>query len=174
MTTIPKFAPGCYGSALAFDIEQSVCRRCAFATSCQTLHQENLAALRARFGIVAKPKPAAPPPEADKINPATMMLPKKVREHIERIERAGIKITDKLRAGENPFPTSGFAFLRVACHLLLNLPKPVDQKLLTFALEAKLNWRHDLANAHARMALQVLTHVGAVDELEGKFVLRRT
>ena len=54
MTTVPDFAPGCFGSALAFKADDAVCEGCIFKAQCQPVHLEALASLRARLGIKTK------------------------------------------------------------------------------------------------------------------------
>lgn len=168
-TRIPPFAPGCFGSALAYQGDNSFCRACVFQAECEPLHQQTLAALRARFGI----KVAALAKAATDKNGGALAVPQKVQALIERFERCGIRITEKLAEGQNPF-ASNFAFMKIACHLLLKLGRPVDRKMLTAAFTSKLDWAPPTAESHARMAFQALIHIGAVDEIDGRIQIRRS
>jgi hypothetical protein len=43
------FAPGCFGSALAFDLDDPTCQTCVFASQCQPVHVQSVATLEATF-----------------------------------------------------------------------------------------------------------------------------
>jgi len=176
MTEIPSFAPGCFGSALAFQTDSTICRNCPFAAQCQPLHEENLLALRDRFGIKPtrrgpKLKPAiVPMTDAD---PALMVLPVKVRRLIEKLDVSNLRITENLSKGINPFEGK-VPFLQIACHLLLRLGRPLPRPLLAQAFVQKLGWQQNTADAHARMAFQALAHIGAITDSEAGAVLKRS
>ncbi|RWB95666.1 MAG: hypothetical protein EOQ56_28365 [Mesorhizobium sp.] len=167
MTTIPSFAPGCFGSALAYQEEHPVCSSCVFRELCAPVHALNLKTLRERLKIpeayvVKERKP-------DDAQPG-LSLPKKVRELVERIDKANLHAVERLQAGDNPF--KGFsAFLQIAAHMLLK--RSINQEELTKAYLQTTKMGRDAAVAHARMALQALTHIGAIDMLDGIATLRR-
>lgn len=167
MTQIPPFAPGCFGSALAY-AENSFCRACVFREQCEPMHKQNLTALRARFGIDTNPRK-----RANVLDGADgLALPKKTQELVNRLDYGNLRITEKLAAGENPFET-GLAFMKIACHLLLRLGRPFDRGTLSAAFAHKLNWKDGTADSHARMAIQALVHIGAVDLNDGYISLRK-
>lgn len=181
MTDIPHFAPGCFGSALAFKEDDSVCMGCVFKAECQPIHLEARAALRARLGIklpeeIKAARPAKPKVEFLDQSEAALALPVKVQELVDKLDRGGYDVVNKLQAGENPFGAS-LKFMKVAAHLLLGFAKanrPLDAEVLTTAFVKTLGWQESTAQAHTRMAIQALTHIGAVDNLQGKIVLRRS
>lgn len=177
MTSIPNFAPGCFGSALAYQEEHPVCRGCKFAEQCRPMHEENLARLRAELHVKDKRQrfEMTRPTESNP-SPGAKVLPKKVREYCERLDRMRLNVTGNLAAGVNPFSPNSMSFLYVAAHLLMKLSKldkPLRANLLTDAYVHKLKCRESTAEAYARMALQIFQHIGAVDEIDGGFTLRR-
>ncbi|MFA9261821.1 MAG: hypothetical protein ACEQSB_00475 [Undibacterium sp.] len=173
MHEIPSFAPGCFGSALAYGEKIPVCRGCIFAASCQPLHEKNLAKLREHFGITIKQQTKI----ADKRKIASeggiLSMSLKVQGLLARIDESKIKVTESLKAGVNPFVGS-FPFLQIACHLLLRLEEPISQNTLTTALMTKMKWQQDTAKAHTRMAFQALMFIGAVDHSNGSITLRKS
>ena len=172
MSQVPEFSPGCFGSALAFREDIPVCLSCNFREQCKPIHIDNLAKLREHYGIkVAVPRIKRAPVVVS-TDESLLRLPKKVRELVERIDRSSIRITENLMKGLNPFETE-FPFMRVACHLLLRLDRPINQKLLSAAFMKKMNWLEGTADSHARMAIYILVHVGAVDHIDGQISLRK-
>lgn len=172
MTNIPNFAPGCFGSALAFQTDNSVCRACPFADRCQPLHEQNLAALREKFGITAvrrgpKLKPAVSPTG----DGSEMVLPVKVRRLIEKLDTANLRVAENIAKRINPFEGKS-PFMQIACHLLMNLKRPLDRQLLAMAFVQKLSWKQNTADAHARMALQALAHIGVITDTEAGAILK--
>lgn len=169
-----RLAPGCFGIGLIYKAEANECRVCPFQERCGPLAAERLAALRLKLGIVEKrpvvakstvrPAPAKPQ--------TSMALPKKVEELMVRIERAGIKVTETLARGENPFQSKPF-FMRIACHLLLRIPAGISRDQLKSALMSKLDWGDGTAAAHALQAVQLLEALGAAKEEDGILRLRR-
>ncbi|SER28827.1 hypothetical protein SAMN05216548_114111 [Faunimonas pinastri] len=174
----PLGAPGCYGSALTFKAEAAECKTCVFAANCGPLSAANMAYVRAKLGIVErKTKTAMRAERPKKLDPApaiqlTSNLPKKVEELLARFERAGIKVTERLSAGENPFEKTP-VFMRVACHLLLRLPSGFDRNMLRQALQSKLGWSSATAASHAIQACQALVALGAAEEMNGRLTLKR-
>ncbi len=165
MTSIPNFSPGCYGSALGYQSDSPICKNCPFREGCLPLHEQNLASLRAQFGITPKQKAvkastARPTPAA-----GALALPSKVQALVDKLDAANLRIGEKLAKGENPFEGK-VPFLQVACHLLLRLGRPVPRSLLSQALMQKFEWQQNTADAHARMAFQALAHIGIITEDE--------
>lgn len=163
---IPNNAPGCFGSALAFKSDNAICRRCPFAPSCEPLHAENLILLRAKLGIKVRNSTHVKNKER-----GVDSLPKKTQELVNKIEALNVKIVSALESGVNPFPPS-LNFMRIVAHLLIKLGF-VDRNLLSMSFATKLNWAPVTAEAHARMAIQALIHIGVVDETEGKVQVRK-
>jgi hypothetical protein len=173
---IPSFAPGCFGSALAFEEAAPVCSVCKFAEACRPLHESNLMILRERVGVKGKGnKNAKNPLVVDKpaAAPAELTLPKKVQALVEKLDNSSLFVTEKLKRGENPFSQPGMSFMKIAAHLLLKMTKPLDRPTLAYAFTAKLGWTDGTADSHARMAIQALTHIGAVENVDGLITLRR-
>ena len=162
-------APGCYGSALTFDVGSAECSQCMFAVQCGPKSEARMRYLREKLNL-PMPKTKAKPPVAAQARPVEMSLPKKVVDLLERIERAGIRVTESLSQGHNPFTKP--MFLRVACHLLLHLPDGIDMPTLTRALAKKLEWQEATAAAHAIQARQALIALGAAEEHNGKLRLK--
>lgn len=176
MTFIPAFAPGCFGSALAFEETAPVCAVCKFADGCRPLHERNLAVLRERVGVRGKGSKKAKNPLASQpaAHPAEMTLPKKVQALVEKLDSSNLRVTENFAKGVNPFATQpGMGFLKIAGHLLLKLRQPLDRATLAYAFQAKLGWTAGTADSHARMAIQALTHIGAVSNIDGLITLRR-
>lgn len=168
--------PGCFGYALAYRAEAAECNSCPFATQCAEIAAAQLARRRAELGIVVREKPKVQRPQraATEVHATGVLtegLPKKVEELLARIERAGISVTTALSKGENPFTTSP-AFLRVTCHLLLNMRAGIDRATLKTAFVRKLGWSEGTAAAHATQAFQALTALGAAIESNGRLTLR--
>jgi hypothetical protein len=179
MTTIPEFSPGCFGSAVAFKKDDTVCRGCKFASMCEPAHIEAQTALRERYGIKTTQEVLADHKqqrEAEKAqrqaakDPATLVLPKKTQDLIDRLDRGNYDVKGKFLRGENPFGAS-MQFMRLVAHLLLRMPK-VDKGLIATAFVQKLNWQQGTADAHARMAIQALEHIGAIINSDGVISLK--
>jgi hypothetical protein len=170
-------APGCYGSALTYEEGAPECASCPFAQNCAPLSAASLARIHEKYGIKPKapakrPAPAAPVVPVSK-SIFTDRLPAKVVSLIETLERRGVRITESLRQGRNPFTEKPVAF-RIACHLLLRSREGVDVPMLTQALQLKLNYTKAAADSNARVALQVLEAVGATVDVGGKIMIRRS
>lgn len=171
MTDIPMNAPGCFGSALAYDPSTAICSSCIFKEKCEPMHAANLVALRAKLGIAHK-EPTTPrlvTRERKTVNPG---LSAKAQALLDKIDAGGFNIVESLRNGINPFREK-FQFLRVACHLLLNVQYPISRETLRMAFMKKFNWSEDTANHHVRMTFQVLEHVGAIENNDGTMRLKR-
>ncbi|TXN07949.1 hypothetical protein FV222_01560 [Methylobacterium sp. WL103] len=174
-----SLAPGCYGFALSFKAGSPECSTCPFAGQCEITGAEQLARRRLELGITVREKRVRKPVAETEVAVAaigqvlTDTLPKKVDELIQRIEKAGIRVTEALREGRNPFLNEKPAFLRVACHLILHMPQGIDRKTLSIAFQKKLNWSEGTAAAHATQAFQALSHLGAAHEANGRLTLSR-
>ncbi|SOC90118.1 hypothetical protein SAMN05216358_0142 [Rhizobium sp. AN5] len=181
MTTIPQYAPGCYGSAVAFKKDDTVCRGCKFASMCEPAHLEAQAVLRERYGIKTSAQVyaerdrrlAEERAEREANRPADMLvLPKKTQELIDRLDRGNYDVKGKFSRGENPFGAS-MKFMQIVGHLLLNLKNTrIDRALIATAFVKKLDWQQGTADAHARMAIQALEHIGAICNQDGIISLR--
>lgn len=173
MTDIPQFSPGCFGSAIAFKATDSACVACPFAALCEPEHVKAQAALRLRLGIeTTYTRKVSKKAEGASVDPSALTLPKKTRELVERLDRGNFDIVGSLKRGENPF-MNAMPFMKLACHFLLRLQQPFSAKGLSTAYVTKLGWQQSTADAHARMAVQALTHIGAVDNVDGMITLRR-
>jgi hypothetical protein len=166
-------APGCYGMGTLFKAESNECSTCPFGATCGPKAALQLERIRAEMGIVVK---VAPPKRLVKnptVSPTALALnlPKKVAELMTRIDAAGIKVTEALAQGLNPFTTRP-SFLRVTCHLLLKLPMGISRDLLCTCFMSKLNWSKGTADAHVIQAVQYLKAVGAANEVDGSLRLR--
>lgn len=172
MNNIPEFAPGCFGSALAYDDAAPICTVCKFSAECQPLHATNLKALRESLGIpdsgVRKRKVENAP-----AGEAGMTMPVKTKALINRIEGAKLRVTESFANGVNPFANMGSNFLKIVGHLLLKSPRPLTRQDFAMAFQMKLNWSQGTADSHARMAIQALQYIGAIDEVDGAVKLRR-
>ena len=172
----PEFAPGCFGSALTYKATDMICRACPFAGDCAPAHEVAKAEMRARFGITVKSKPSADPkPEpsasGDVIESPEMVIDRKTQELLDRIDRSGMSIAGSLRDGINPFEKT-MRFMKVACHLLLRLPN-VSQDMITAGCMHAIGCQRNTAETYARLAVRVLTHVGAVEVNDGLLSIRR-
>ena len=181
MTTIPEFSPGCFGSAVAFKKDDTVCRSCPFAEQCEPAHLEAQQALRERYGVkttqqvIAHNKQVR---EAEKAarqaakDPAALVLPKKTQVLIDRLDRGNYDVKGKFARGENPFGQS-MRFMQIVGHILLRLKDGgLDRQLLAAAFVKKLEWQQGTADAHARMAIQALEHIGAITNNDGVISLK--
>ena len=172
---IPPFSPGCFGSALAYEDTAPVCTACTFAEKCRPLHEHNLELLRERVGVKGKGSKTAKNPLAQKpaADPAALTVPKKVQALVDKLDSSGLRITEKLSRGVNPFAdTQGMGYLKIAAHLLLRLKAPLDRQTLAYAYQTKLGWTEGTADSHARMTIQALTHIGAVRNIDGLITVK--
>jgi hypothetical protein len=181
MTTIPQYSPGCFGSAVAFKKDDTVCRLCKFAEACEPAHIEARAVLRERYGIKTSAQVYADRTQQlaeerrqrEANRPAEMLvLPKKTQELIDRLDRGNYDVKGKFARGENPFGSS-MKFMQIVGHILLNFKSArIDRPLLATAFMKKLDWQQGTADAHARMAIQALEHIGAIINRDGVIELR--
>lgn len=176
---VPYLAPGCFGSALHFQKKSMTCAACPFSGDCEPAHCISLQTMRDKLGIVAPTvrssaslKPVKN--EVDCDDPARLTLPKKVRELLGKLDREDLGIVEKMRSGINPFSgLDRYRYLLIACHLIMKMQTPVTQKTLSAGLIKSLHWANGTADAHARMAVQALCHVGAIENNDGILSVRR-
>lgn len=171
---IPQFAPGCFGSALTYREGDMVCGRCPFASDCEGEHIAALTRLRQKLGIEVKPSPIrrSAKPQRAIDDPTLATVPVKVRALLQKLDGMSLDIVAKMQRGENPF-LKVMPFMAIAAHLLIKAQRPLGQKTLAAALAMKLGWKEGTADAHARMALQALEHVGAIILIDGGAVMKR-
>ena len=170
-------APGCFGIGLLYKTDSNECAACPFGQMCQPRAEAQLALLRGELGIVipAVKKPAIVKGATPTVSPTPFStgLPKKVAELLQRIDKAGIKVTEALAEGRNPF-TSKPHFMRVTCHLLLKLgERGLPRDLLCTCFMEKLQWSKGTADAHVIQAVQTLKALGAANEIDGTLRLRK-
>lgn len=171
MTVIDlSLAPGCFGLGMVYRDSAKECISCPFQAQCAPLAATRLTAVRTELGIVERKKVSRPKPVETAPAGALTDYPKKVIELMERIDRAGIKVTEMLAARQNPFRSSP-VFMRVTCHLLLGLGS-IRRDVLQRALMSKLEWSEGTATAHAMQASQLLQALGAATEANGIITLR--
>jgi len=168
MTSIPTFAPGCFGSALAFDEAAPVCTVCRFAAECRPMHEANLAALRQRLGVDmgrvrAKVK-------EDK-HETGLVISKQAQKIVDDLDASNLRVTEKLARGENPFGNDRM-MLKLAAHILLKCGY-VEREALSYALQTRMEWAPSTASLRAINIMQAFTHIGAADLIDGKLFIRR-
>lgn len=169
-------APGCYGMSMLYSEGSAECSTCPFATTCKPLGEQQLAMLRAELGIVVpvrktvavQPKPEIP----QRILELTNGLPKKVAAWVYYIEKSGIKVTESLAQGRNPFQGKRPDFLNIACLLLLKCPQGVPRETMRYAFMSKLSWTPETATSHVTQTKQILGALGAADDLDGLLKMR--
>lgn len=166
------FAPGCFGSALTYDETNIACRNCVFAARCRPVHEQNLMALREKLGVTAAPrKKSGPKPKSVGASQSGLVPSKETQALIDRLDASNLRVVENLQKGINPFGDK-MALMKIACHLLLK--RPISAPLLSAALATKLGWHQKAAELRAYQALAALRHIGAVDFIDGVFILRRT
>ncbi|NIH77461.1 hypothetical protein FHV99_004713 [Ochrobactrum sp. P20RRXII] len=121
----PNFVPGCYGSALAYRSKDLVCRQCPLSERCGLLSEQNKAALRAKYGVKAKP-----------VSPTDQ----KVAKVVGALRKLNLNIRSKLVKYENPFATTQPAlfFMTEIMIELHKLKKPATEKWLAAAVSQKM------------------------------------
>lgn len=169
MIKVPDFAPGCFGSALAFQADDVICRNCVFSSQCEPVHSVAKTELRKRFGVTVRETKKT---MADKFAGSTeTVLPSKTQMILDRIDNSNFDIVGKLNRGENPFGSS-MRFLTVACHLLLRRPF-ITQEHITAGCVYSLKCQRSTAEAYSRIAIQILSHVGAIESNDGMMTIKR-
>ena len=187
--TIPAFAPGCFGSALAYSECDAVCSVCPFKTKCEPAHLATKAELRERYGIKTSAEVAIEKREKrvaderkrkaerdawiaaqEKRERFETIMSEKARNLIDRLNNGNFDIVGSLRRGENPFANS-YAYLRLTAHLLLRM-KRVPRETLVAAYAKKLNLKDSVAEAYAYLAVTALEHVGAIRSIDGVITIK--
>lgn len=173
MNEVPELAPGCFGSALNFNKGGMVCSACPFMEKCEPAHENSLNVMRERFGISAPKKKVEKVQPVEKGSDERLSLPKKVKELLGRLDKENLNIVGNIQNGVNPFSgMKKYGFMLIACHIIMRSKNPVDQRLISTALVRSLNWSQGTADAHARMSIQALKHVGAITNENGIIQVR--
>lgn len=178
MVRPPNFAPGCFGSPLVYSTSDMVCANCRFFAECGETNKVTREKLRQLLGMSKVPdfqamrRERVKPVAAQPVDESGMVLPRKVRELIERLDRDQLDIKGSLSRGVNPFPKGKADFLRLFCHLLLKLPRLPRDTLETAFMQA-LGHQSSTAKANARMAFAALEHIGAIEIVDGIATIRR-
>lgn len=176
MKKAPFLAPGCFGSALLFQKTNMVCTACPFAESCEPVHQENLDYMRDHLGIVVPKQVERETIEPDETcmgDPGRMVLPVKVRKLLQKVDELGLNISEMMKKNQNPFQGTNLKFMEVVAHIIIRMKAPVTRPVLVAALSTHMDWRHSTAQAHARMAVQALVYVGAIQDNDGIFSVQQ-
>lgn len=163
-------APGCYGSALTYDMGSAECSQCMFAAQCGPKSAERMRYIREKLNLPERKTTRRQVVTPAKPQPVEMSLPKKVVELLDRIDRAGIKVTERLKRRENPFVTP--RFMKIACQVLLLYPQGISLAALIEIYVRKLGWNKKTAAAHAVQARHALIALGAAEEHNDKLRLK--
>jgi len=172
MEEIPKFAPGCFGSVIAFSAADGVCQHCPFAEQCRPAHEERKQKLREAYGIKVPVKQRKEQAVDPVTGEAIMTVSLKAQALIERLDKSTLDICGKLQRGMNPFPDNAPKYLKFLCHLMLINQRPIPNDYLVAAFMQKFDWKQDTAKAHVRIACKVLEHVGAININDGAIRLK--
>lgn len=171
---VPFLAPGCFGSALIFKEDDMVCPACPFMEQCKPVHEQALEKMRDRFGIEKKSIPVKKQVVTSQDHPERMTLPKKVRGLLKSLDGSKLNIVGDMKNKVNPFRSlDKMRYMQVVCHLVMHLSIPVTQKVLAAGLRKQMNWSEGTANAHARMSIQALEHVGAIENNDGTISVKK-
>lgn len=166
---VPNFAPGCFGSSIAFDVDD-VCRNCPFFEQCEKASLTVKNELRSKYGIhVPKKKQKI---VVDANGDTSLVLPKKTQNLLKRLDVSVDDICGSIRNNINPFESKGPKYLSLLCHLLIRTKKPINSDQLVAAFMTKFSWKEDTAKVHARIAAQALEHVGAIRRVDGVITLK--
>jgi hypothetical protein len=172
-----SMAPGCYGISLLYKAGSTECRSCPFAAQCGPVAEKQLAVLREECGIkVVSDKPRST--KSTPVNPASVVyntkLPARIRALLTEIDAKGIKILESLKRRVNPFRKTKFGFLFVATHMLLSRGDAgITRMEMTQAFMQALKVSKGTAEAYALQTVQALHAVGAADEINGQFRMRK-
>jgi hypothetical protein len=166
-----SLAPGCFGSPIIYKGDGPICSLCMFSATCAPRSQARRTALQAQFKIEVKSAQITIASRTPEVAPTPALYPVKVVDLLERIERAGVTVTDKLRQGVNPF-TNKPGFMRIACDMLLRATEGVKRTELCFALMTQLNWTSETAASHTSQAIHALTALGAITNENGRITLK--
>jgi hypothetical protein len=172
------FAPGCFGSGLAYQEDGTVCGRCDFAARCAPLALERRQQVRARLGIAVEPvvrrvrtadEPMKASRPAGRPRPVSERegFPKKVCQLLDRIESRGVDLAVAIRAGQNPLPSP--AFLKMAIDMLLG--GGFDRGQLRAAFMTTFDWSDGTAHSHVGQVFALLTGLKVAREDNGKLMV---
>lgn len=165
---IPKFAPGCFGSSIAFSTDD-ICKNCSFFEACQNVHFHVTQELRKKYGItVPKTKRRV------KVNlngDTTLALPIKTQNVLNKLETSAEDICSLIKKNINPFQNKGPKYLSLLCHLLIREKQPIKSEFLITAFMTKFSWKEETARVHVRIATQILEHIGAIKRIDGTIFL---
>lgn len=159
MTNTPQFAPGCFGSALAFKSADQICRQCVFRAQCEPEHYKNLQALRDKYGIKSKDRPKVLNDDDEKYPGLTA----KVVEVIERLKRMDIDVKGMFKSGQNPFVGRNMFPFEFICHAALKQPdRRLEMRQIAIFFAQKLNWAPNTSAAQARIVCKALEYFDVV------------
>jgi len=168
-----RFAPGCFGSIIAFSSEDGVCSHCPFAEQCESAHEERKRKLQATYGIKVPVKQR----KQQAVDPVTgepvMTLSLKAQALLEKLDKSSLDICGNLQRGINPFNKNAPKYLKLLCHLMLINQRPVPNHYLVAAFMQEFNWKQDTAKTHVRIACQALEHVGAIALVDGTIRIKQ-
>lgn len=159
MTDKTAFAPGCYGSALAFTAEDDICRTCPFRVTCEPRHLTAMAQLREMLHVTTSTKRRAS---------STMSVA--AEQIFEGLGKSASDIRKQVLAGRNPFSMRDFLGDVVA--VLLN-SESVNRAFLAQVLERRRAIKPSVADKQVRQAIQILTHCGVIETTDGVISLCR-
>jgi len=170
---VPDFAPGCFGSIIAFSASDAICKNCPFSEQCKPAHEERKKKMRSAYGIKV-PSRQSRKQIADVImDEPVMSLPPKTQTLFEKLDKSNFDVCNKLQNQINPFATNGPKYLEILCHLLMNVPGLISNDYLVASFMKIFNWKQNTATAHVRIAIQALAHVGAIDCIDGAIRLKK-
>ena len=147
--TETTFAPGCFGSALAFSQDDEVCKACPFHGDCETRSVTALASLQSMFGVASKPR-----------RRKSEAMSQKAEEIFNALGQSADEIRKAVMSGRNPFSLRR-GFLGDVVSVLLSHPN-VTRAFLTQVLEARRAVRTSVADVYARQAIQILRHCDVI------------
>lgn len=153
------FAPGCFGSPLAFGSSDEVCVRCPFYGECGARKADAMQALRDLMSVTVAPKARTP---SDQMSVAA-------RKVFDKLGQTAEEILSAILEGRNPF-NKRKGFLWDACQTLGG-EAFVTRALLAETLAYRLGIQESVADLYARQAVQILRHCGAVTVKEDRISL---
>jgi len=175
MTLNPQFAPGCYGSAIAFKKTDLVCTNCPFASQCEPVHLQSKIALQEQFGIVLnKPAPIIKtvPVVVPTVDPiVAISLPEPVQAIIQALNQTGKSVLGALQSGATPF-SGREPYLQILGLLLIKLKQPMSRNLIAAAFAQRLGCSDTTAKQQAGYTVLAMLHIGAIHVVDGLITLK--
>lgn len=165
---VPEFAPGCFGSALAFSKTDMICRACPFSERCEPVHQKAKMLMKVRFNIGFKEKTKEVKKE---VGTTAMTSCKRTDALLKWIEMMNVGVHDKLKEGINPFGVKT-PYLALICQMLMKYQRVKISDMLN-ALMIVEKYSEETAKIYTRISLKALLHLGVVENKDGVFSLRR-